>query len=304
MPAGPVVVMKVPPVKTTVPPAGPGPVPPLPAFSVRPRATPRFARSSPPVTLPLVSVIRGAPLDVLLRTISVPAHIEMLPSVVVMPVVGLRAFLTTFILRPPLNKTLPLVVVISAFTLTSRPQHTTRLPLVVVTAALMFTSLAASNDSVVGFVGVQVSAEFTLISPNPPPGAPAFVVVTVILVPLPASNAVLRAPASTVATLTPEFGVKTLPINVSPVVPAPIVTSAGSSSHVPGLPLGAPAFTRRSDTSSQWPEVSIRPPSPPCAPPRAEMLPETRVESVDHSTTVPPLPWVIASAAIVESALI
>src|SRR6185369_2066725 len=98
-------------------------------------------------------------------------------------------------------------VLMSALTLTSRPQHTTRLPLVVVMAELMFTSRVASNESVVGFVGVQVRAALTLMSPTPFPGAPALVVVMVILVPPPVSRATLRAPASTVATLTPELGV-------------------------------------------------------------------------------------------------
>ncbi len=54
---------------------------------------------------------------------------------------------------------------------------------------------------------------------------------------------------------------------------AVIVTSNGSSSQVPGLPCGALALILMPATSSQWPEVSIRPPFPPCNPPRAIMLP-------------------------------
>ena len=86
--------------------------------------------------------------------------------------------------------------------------------------------------------------------PAPVPGAPLLVVVIVTLVPPPASSALLSAPESTVAVLTPESGVKTFPIKDALVVPDPMVTSAGSSSHVPLLPNGALALTVMPVTSS------------------------------------------------------
>ena len=146
MGVGPVVVMKVPAspplVNTTVPPSRPGPVAPVPALSVKPRATPRGARSWPAVTLPVVSVIKGAKpgLKALFRITSRAAHIAILPSVVLISASGLARLLVRFRSRPALNNTLPLVVVMAAFTLISLPQQTTKLPLVAVTAALMFTS--------------------------------------------------------------------------------------------------------------------------------------------------------------------
>ncbi len=300
---GPVTVAKVPAVKVTVPAAAPGPVPALPALSTTPRATPILARFSPPVVLPRVTVKRGAASNVFDRLISLPAHIVRLPSVKVMRAVGFVAFLTRLMLRPPASSTLPLAVVMVAFTLTSRPQHTTRLPRVVLTAALMFTSLTASKVRVVGFVGVHVSGALMLMSPKPVPCAPVLVVVIVMLVPPPACRAVRSSATSTVAELTPEFGVNTPAMKAPLVVPAPIVTSAGSSSHRPAVPLVALALTLMPCTSSQWAEVSTRPPSPPSAPPRALMLPEARVDSLPQSTTVPPLPLLPASALIVELAL-
>ena len=49
--------------------------------------------------------------------------------------------------------------------------------------------------------------------------------------------------------------------------------SAGSSNHCPALPRGAAASARSPATSIQWPEVSMRPPSPPSTPPRADKDP-------------------------------
>ena len=229
------------------------------------------------MTLPRVSVMSVVPgLNELFRLILFPAHISMLPSVVVIAEAVLVASLMMFTSRPALNRTLPLVVVIAALTLTSCPQHATRLPLVTLTAALMFTSPAAFKVSVAEVVGVQVSAEATVMLPRPDAGTPAVPVLVVVIetsVPPPASNAVLRAAASMVAEPTPESGEKTFAVKVAPVVPVPMVTSAGSSSQVPRVPFGALASILIPPTSSQWPEVSISPPAPPCAPPRAAMLP-------------------------------
>src|SRR5579871_2781220 len=150
-----------------------------------------------------------------------------------------------FTLFPALNRMLPPTVVMGAFTLTSRPQHTTRFPLVGEIAALRITSRAALNVRVDVATGVQVSAAATVISPDPTPGAPLFVVVTVILVP--AFRKVWRPPAtkrdSKPAALTPLSGAKTPPATDPLLVAAPtIVTSAGSSSHMPPWPFAALAL--------------------------------------------------------------
>ena len=166
------------------------------------------------MTLPVVSVISAAAFNALLRMTSRAAHIAMLPPVTSIParllfgVTRVFAVLTMLTSRPALNSRLPFTIVIGALTLISCPQHTTKLPRVGVMAALMFTFPAAFNVKVESpVVFVQVSAEATVISPAPVPGAPALVVVMVTLVPPPASNALLKAPTSTVAVFTPEFGV-------------------------------------------------------------------------------------------------
>ena len=52
-----------------------------------------------------------------------------------------------------------------------------------------------------------------------------------------------------------------------------MVTSVGSNSHMPALPAAAEVSIWIPYTSKPWPEVSMRPPFPPLAPPRAERLP-------------------------------
>ena len=117
---------------------------------------------------------------------------------------------------------------------------------------------------------VQVMGVSTVMSPLPVPLVLAVVMVTLV----PAVSAVTMSATFTLAVLALGFGVKTLPVMLPPLVAAPvIVTSAGSSSHRPARPLAADALTWTPATSSAWPEVSIRPPLPPCAPPRAVMLP-------------------------------
>src|SRR6185436_4577116 len=188
--------------KFKLPAAAPGPVPALPAINVRPRGIVGPVGGKEAATL-LSSTIREAALNVLSRLISRPAHISRLPSVVETPArlllgsAPVFADLTIFTSRPALNNTFPPVLgvaatpvlVISAFTLMSRPQQTTRLPRVVVTAALIFTSPAALNVSVAVVTGVHVSGVATVILPRPDAGIPGtpplFVVVIVTSVPPP-----------------------------------------------------------------------------------------------------------------------
>ena len=81
-----------------------------------------------------------------------------------------------------------------------------------------------------------------------------------------------------------------------------IVTSEGSSSHVPVLPIGAVVSTARAPRLSVAPEVSTSPPSPPCGPPRAAILPATVVTPPEITETVPPGPDWVAEASRLEAA--
>ena len=177
----------------------------------------------------------------------------------------------------------PVVVVMAAptFTVTSRPAFSAKLPSVPVMAWFTFTSRAAFRVSVVG--AVQVNAALTVMSPEPTPVRPVLVVLTVTLLP---PKAVTKSPTLMLAALTVEFGENTPPVSVASVVAEPeIVMSAGSSSQVPICPSGARVSARSPPTSSLWPEVSIKPPSPPIAPPRAETRPSARVLPSAHNTT-------------------
>ena len=218
--------------------------------------------------LPLVIVMAAFML------MSVPAQNKTFASVVVM-----APF--TFIFCPALNRRLPLVIVIwsptsgvtTGPTVIFRPQHTTKFPSVVVIAALIFTSPAACNVSVVGVkpVLVKVTGSWTVILPA---AFPVLVVVMVTSVPFIPLRAALRVLEFILDVWAPAVGEKTLPVCATfEFVPVDMVTSVGSSSHIPALPLRALAVTLIPSTSSQWPEVSIRPPSPLSAPPRAVMVP-------------------------------
>ncbi len=153
----------------------------------------------------------------------------------------------TFTSRTVLNVRFPVVVFVAAFTFTSRPAFATKLPLVPVIAAPTITSRTASNVRVVA--AVQVTGTVTVISPDPLPPAFAELIVTPVV-----SSAVVMSLTATLAVLAPEPGEKTLglpPLNDGSDAAPVIVTSAGSSSHVPFLPLGALALTLMPDTSSQ-----------------------------------------------------
>ena len=250
------------------PPASPGPVAALPARNVSPcgtKLTPGFPRLLAPGVLPLVIVIAAFML------MSVPGQNKAFASVIVM-----APFI--FIFCPALNERLPLVIVIcestsGGATVILCPQHTTKFPSVTVIAALMFTAPAACKVSVVGVkpVLVKVTGSWTVILPA---AFPVLVVVIVTSVPLIPLRALLRVLEFILDVWAPAVGEKTLPVCVSfDSGRIDIVTSVGSSNHIPGLPLGALALTLMLSTSSQWPDVSIWPPSPLSAPPRAVMLP-------------------------------
>ena len=101
------------------------------------------------------------------------------------------------------------------------------------------------------------------------------------------------------------IGVKRPPTEPVLLVVAPVVmvtSVSGSNSQRPPLPFGAPAPPRTPVASRMWwPEVSIRPPFPPRAPPRAQMVPCALVKPSDQTMTLPPSPRVMASALMVAS---
>ena len=156
--------------------------------------------------------------------------------------------------------------------------------------------LAASRRKVAPVPVVSTSAA-TVMSPSCVPSLPV-----VMLTLVPASRRLVMSELRT--TLSSWLGVKTLGSTAekSPVVgPVPsMVMLRGSSSQVPARPLLAAASMPEPSTE-RWflPEVSIRPPSPPCAPPRAEMLAKVRVVSSLQRMTVPPSPRWVASARMV-----
>ena len=149
-----------------------------------------------------------------------------------------------------------------------------------------------------GLGGLAFSAAArTLMSPRPPPDTLPALVVTLTL--LPAFSAAARVLVSRRAwpleVLVLKSGPPTMPRSLVPLV---IRMSSGSSSQLPARPRGALVCTACGRASSQPPEVSMKPPSPPSGPPRALKLPYTRVARSPHSTTRPPSPAAVASAAM------
>ena len=158
--------------------------------------------------------------------------------------------------------------------------------------ALTLRLLCADSVSVALPPEVLLMASATVMFPA---SAPPALVVMVTLVPA------LRA-ASIVATVTMAASpvVEMVPGGVPvTLLSGPVVwmvTLFGSSSHRPPVPWGALASAARVTSSMRLPEVSMRPPSPPQAPPRALILPSTRAVSSAHTTTLPPLPRAVALA--------
>ncbi len=99
----------------------------------------------------------------------------------------------------------------------------------------------------------------------------------------------LASPAATLASVA-------LPSWLPPDAASVMRRSVGSSSSWPVRPCGARRSAVPVRAMSRWLETSAKPPSPPCTPPRAEMLPPKRVRALDHRVTWPPSPACSASA--------
>ena len=76
----------------------------------------------------------------------------------------------------------------------------------------------------------------------------------------------------------------------------------GSNSTVPLNPAGAVTSTLPSKLRLFFPDISTKPPSPPCSPPLAETWPKNPVTSFAQTITLPPSPSLIASALMSASA--
>jgi hypothetical protein len=214
----------------SVPPATPGPVPPVPEKMLRPSARPRLSSG---MLVPRVSVI--APSTVIFR----PAHRAIFPSVVVIAPSAFR-----FRLWPAFSRILPLVVVRAASTLMSRPQQTLKFPPTAVTAPLMLVSRNEVRLSVVGApLATQLTGSLTMMSPFPVPGIPGSVLIATLVV----TSSVDRA----------------APVILSPGAD-PITKSCGSIVQVPVWPRKAWVVTLACGTTfTVAAEVSIWPPAPP-----------------------------------------
>ena len=128
----------------------------------------------------------------------------------------------------------------------------------------------------------------------------------VIVTEVPAFREVTIVPASTFELS--AFGVKVfgVPLSNEPFVVALVMSTleSGSSSHCPALPCGAEASTLAVTPIFRnfLPDVSTNPPSPPCAPPLARMVPLNLVVPSDQTVTLPPLPLATALASIAAPA--
>ena len=134
-------------------------------------------------------------------------------------------------------------------------------------------------------------AAFNVMWPaSTPPLAPPVEIVT-----LPLANA-----DAMVAELIDEPLALAVKFGSNPVLLATslMVMSYGSSSQVPERPRGAAVSTLAGRASSQPPEVSMNPPSPPSTPPRTLRLPKARVDLSLHRITRPPSPAAVASATM------
>ena len=161
-----------------------------------------------------------------------------------------------------------------------------RAPTVEVMSALILMLLCANSVSVALPPAVLLIELETVISPA---CAPPALVVMVTLIPLLSADwivATVMIAESPVVEMVP--GGVPVTLKSGPVVW--IVALLGSSSHKPPLPLGALASATCVTSSMRLPDVSILPPSPPSAPPRAAIFPYTRAVSLAHTTTRPPLP--------------
>ena len=80
-----------------------------------------------------------------------------------------------------------------------------------------------------------------------------------------------------------------------------IVTLYGSNNHSPEIPFGAEACASPNACRLFLDEVSIKPPLPPSAPPKAVIFPKNPVYSSDQRITFPPSPFSLALAEILAS---
>ena len=118
-----------------------------------------------------------------------------------------------------------------------------------------------------GLLGAGLSVALS-IRMSPLPG-PALVLTLTLLLALSAASSVAVLSTATLPLLV-KLGPPLIRLSTAPLV---MTMSCGSSSHWPLRPAGASVRSDAGRASSQPPEVSMKPPSPPSAPPRALKLP-------------------------------
>ena len=152
--------------------------------------------------------------------------------------------------------------------------------------ALMLMLLWAVRVSDTSLALFVVMALFNVMSPLCAL-VPALPVVMVTLMPLFSAAWIVATVINDESLVVVKFG---LPVTLVSDPAVWIVTLFGSSNHKPPLPRGALASAACATSSMCLPEVSMLPPLPPSAPPRAAIFPYTRAVSLAHTTTRPPLP--------------
>ena len=172
-----------------------------------------------------------------------------------------------------------------------------RAPTVDVTLApaLKVMSLDAFNVSVVAAPAVLAMALATVMLPNWPL-VPALALVTVTEVPAFSAVWMLAVVTIALSLLDTKLGLALTLVSLPPLW---IVTLFGSSNHWPATPRGAAASASPVACRLSLLLVSMNPPSPPLAPPRADSVPAKPVYSSDQTMILPPWPLSVASACTV-----
>ena len=269
-------------------------VPPLvPVTEIDPAAVPKvFERSHTPMPLPppaCVPVMAMLPVPAVVQTLLLRSTAAAVAAVARWEVTVMLPPLALMSRKRRLIGLLPEAVVVAAALI---DRFSAPLVLVIVRwvpeLALVVMRPSATRLSVAAPPAVLAMLPLMAMLPS---CAPAPTVRIVTLLPLLSSVWMLL-------TLTSEpvaLGVQMPPEKPPPVcVPVEIVTLYGSSSHRPPLETS----TSMPSVFSAWPDVSMRPPAPPCGPPTDFRRPNTFATSVPQTTISPPSPRAVALASM------
>ena len=243
-----------------------------PAFSVSP---PVIVAVEP--TTSVISVSSVTPFSVALMNVGIarpaPATREIVAFDMFAPVFRFAVPVPPMVSVPPPRLTCELMLVTPAapglsvrFNTSPPPTLSVMLPAIV----MLFVALSV-RLFVTRVLMLRFAPDCQVMFPVPAPLA-----LEVLMVTLPLPNAPVSAVIVISEVLTAAVSWNTWPVrSVSgvAVLVATMLTSVGSSSRVPFAPLVARVSTMPLKSSQPLPETSTVPPSPDCAPPRAETLP-------------------------------